>query len=126
MSACRRKYAALGMVGRPQVFCANAQAAVRFPTNGAGGGPFLTTPYARSSVSGPPWAAPGTKGGARLRTIPVIVRCPWPARTPAAPRGAGRSSAEKPSVEQGIFLVVLERDPLDALLFLEVRQLDAS
>src|SRR5262249_17798911 len=29
-------------------------------------------------------------------------------------------------LEQGILLVVLERDPLDGLLFLEVRQLDAS
>src|SRR5262249_6960125 len=40
--------------GTPPGFFCNAEASVRFPTNSAGGGPFLTDPYARSSVSGGP------------------------------------------------------------------------
>src|SRR5262245_2536833 len=51
--------------GTPPGFFCNAQAAVRFPTNGTGAGPFLTDPDARSSVRGAMGAAPGTKGGAR-------------------------------------------------------------
>src|SRR5262249_7737051 len=50
-----------------------------------------------------------------LNTTGASLRCPSPARMPAAPRGVGRSSAETPSVSL----------PLDAFLFLEEGQVDA-
>src|SRR5262249_17121157 len=126
MSACRRKYAALGMAGRPQVFFCNAGAAVRFPTNGAGGGPFRADSQPPSHCPGPTFNE--TQGqwrrGVSIPFLPdapgLFGRPPHLARLAVA--GAKRLQAR---LEQGIFLVVLERDSLDAFLFLEVRQLDA-
>src|SRR5712691_132697 len=105
MSAWRRKYAALG-IARPPVSSCNAEPLVRFPTNPVAAQHFW--PPLRSGGRQSPDAHGLLEGAPHLRRLAIAM--------------AERLQA---GLEQRIFLVVLERNALDALFFLEIGQLDA-
>src|SRR5262245_6112330 len=123
MSACRRKYAALGMAGRPRFFLQRPSRGT-VPDQRHWSWSFSDRP--RRSVVRERAAVGGarTKGGARPNgqcrdgvSIPLLSDAHGLLERPPH---LGWLAVAVPKclqarLEQGIFLVVLERDPFDAL-----------
>src|SRR5262249_39471367 len=105
----------------PSFFC-NAKVSVRFPAHGAGLA-FLRRREVAAGGQAPRAPTSETHGG----WVPLLTHAPGLLERPPHVRRLAVAVAKCPQarLEQRVFLVILERDPLDALLFLEEGQLDA-